>query len=66
MPRTAQWWIYLVGTPDEIVEALRREHAAAPYERYFFFPIWPGVDVEMATASVRLFAEEVMPVLRDL
>ena len=57
---------YLVGTPDEIVEALRREHAAAPYERYFFFPIWPGVDVEMATGSVRLFAEEVMPVLREL
>ena len=28
--------------------------------------IWPGVDVATATRSVRLFAEEVIPALRDL
>ena len=58
--------IYRVGTPEEIVEIIRQEHAAAPYERHFFFPIWPGVEVEMATRSVRLFAEEVIPVLKYL
>ncbi|HEX7037806.1 MAG TPA: LLM class flavin-dependent oxidoreductase [Pseudomonadales bacterium] len=58
--------LYCVGTPDEIVEVLRAEHAAAPFERHFFWAIWPGVDVAMATRSVRLFAEEVIPALRDL
>lgn len=54
-----------MGTPEEIAEIIRQEHAAAPYERHFFFPIWPGVEVDMATRSLRLFAEEV-PLLSDL
>lgn len=58
--------IYRVGTPEEIAEVIRQEHAVAPYERHFFFPIWPGVEVDMATRSLRLFAEEVMPILKDL
>lgn len=58
--------MYRVGTPEEIAEIIRSEYTAAPYERYFFFPIWPGVDVEMANRSVRLFAEEVIPLLHDL
>ncbi len=58
--------IYRVGTPEEIAELIKNEFLAAPYERYFFFPIWPGVDVDMANSSLRLFAEEVVPLLRDL
>lgn len=58
--------VYKVGTPDEIAETIRAEHAAAPYERHFFFAIWPGVSVAMATESVKLFAEEVIPQLIDL
>jgi alkanesulfonate monooxygenase SsuD/methylene tetrahydromethanopterin reductase-like flavin-dependent oxidoreductase (luciferase family) len=66
IPELESRGIYRVGTPDEIAEIIRTEHAAAPYERHFFFPIWPGVDVDMASSSVRLFAEEVIPKLKDL
>jgi alkanesulfonate monooxygenase SsuD/methylene tetrahydromethanopterin reductase-like flavin-dependent oxidoreductase (luciferase family) len=58
--------LYLVGTPDEIVADIRAAYDAAPFERHFFWSIWPGVDVEMANRSVELFAHEVIPVLRDL
>ena len=66
LPELEARGIYRVGTPDEIAEIVRQEHAAAPYERHFFFPIWPGVDVEMASSSIRLFAEEVIPQLEAL
>ena len=58
--------LYQVGTPVEIAEIIRQEYMAAPFERHFFFPIWPGVEVDMANSSIRLFAEEVMPLLADL
>lgn len=58
--------LYCVATPEEIIDVLRAEHAAAPFERHYFWAIWPGVDVTMATASLRLFAERVIPALRDL
>jgi len=58
--------VYCVATPEEIIHVMREEHAAAPFERHYFWAIWPGVDVEMATRSVRLFAEEVIPALRDV
>ena len=58
--------LYCVGTPEEIIEVLRAEHAAAPFERHYFWAIWPGVALAKATESVRLFAEEVIPALRDL
>lgn len=57
---------YCVATPDELVDVLKQEHAAAPFERHFFWAIWPGVDPEYANASVKLFAEEVIPELKDL
>jgi hypothetical protein len=45
---------------------IRAAYDAAPFERHFFWSIWPGVDVEMANASVELFAQQVIPALRDL
>ena len=51
---------------EHVLRWVRAEHAAAPFERHFFWAIWPGVDVATANRSVRLFAEEVIPALRDL
>lgn len=58
--------LYLCGTPDQIVEAIRANHAAAPFDHHFFWAIWPGVDPAMATRSIELFAREVIPRVRDL
>jgi probable F420-dependent oxidoreductase len=58
--------LYLVGTPEELIASIRQQYATAPFERYFFWAIWPGVDVATANRSVRLFAEKVIPELRSL
>jgi probable F420-dependent oxidoreductase len=58
--------LYLCGTPDQIVASIRQAHEAAPFDRHFFWAIWPGVDVAMANRSIELFAREVIPQLRDL
>jgi alkanesulfonate monooxygenase SsuD/methylene tetrahydromethanopterin reductase-like flavin-dependent oxidoreductase (luciferase family) len=57
---------YLCGTPEQIIHATRAAHEQAPFERHFFWAIWPGVDPAMATRSIELFAHEVIPHLRDL
>ena len=66
LPDLESHGLYCVATPEEIIEVLRAQHAAAPFERHYFWAIWPGVEIAMATRSVRLFAEEVIPALRDL
>ncbi len=58
--------LYLCGTPAQIIDAIRAAHAAAPFDRHFFWAVWPGVDPAMASASIELFAREVIPALRDL
>jgi alkanesulfonate monooxygenase SsuD/methylene tetrahydromethanopterin reductase-like flavin-dependent oxidoreductase (luciferase family) len=58
--------LYLCGTPDQIIEDIRSAYERAPFERHFFWAIWPGVDPDMATRSIELFAREVMPKLRSL
>jgi alkanesulfonate monooxygenase SsuD/methylene tetrahydromethanopterin reductase-like flavin-dependent oxidoreductase (luciferase family) len=58
--------LYLVGTPEQIAEDIRRAHEAAPFERHFYWAVIPGAPVEMAARSAELFAKEVMPRLRAL
>jgi alkanesulfonate monooxygenase SsuD/methylene tetrahydromethanopterin reductase-like flavin-dependent oxidoreductase (luciferase family) len=58
--------LYLCGTPDQIIEHITELHAAAPFERHFYWAIWPGMDVETANRGVSLFAERVIPALRHL
>ena len=58
--------LYLCGTPEQLREVIRSAHAQAPFERHYFWAIWPGVDPEMSTRSIELFAREVIPALRDL
>jgi alkanesulfonate monooxygenase SsuD/methylene tetrahydromethanopterin reductase-like flavin-dependent oxidoreductase (luciferase family) len=36
--------VYLCGTPEQIIQAIRDAHEQAPFERHFFWAIWPGVD----------------------
>lgn len=57
---------YLVGTPEQVAASIRAAHRIAPFERHFFWAIWPGVDPEMANTSIELFANQVMPLLDDL
>ena len=57
---------YLVGTPDQIVARVKEIYAIAPFERFLYAPIWPGVDPDLAARSVRLFADKVIPALHDL
>jgi alkanesulfonate monooxygenase SsuD/methylene tetrahydromethanopterin reductase-like flavin-dependent oxidoreductase (luciferase family) len=58
--------VYLCGSPEQIIEAIRTAHEQAPFERHFFWAIWPGVDRAMATRSIELFAHDVIPHLRSL
>jgi len=58
--------LYLCGTPEQIVQHLTEVHTAHPFERHFYWPIWPGMNVEMATRGVALFAEKVIPAVRHL
>ena len=58
--------LYCVAKPDELVDVIRAEHGLAPFERYYFWAIWPGVEVAVANRSVRLFAERVIPELSNL
>jgi probable F420-dependent oxidoreductase len=57
---------YLVGTPDQVAASIRRNHELSPFERHFFWAIWPGVSPEMAATSMELFASRVIPQLADL
>lgn len=58
--------LYLVGTPEQVADELRRTHAAAPFERHYYWAVWPGAPVEMAARSAQLFAEKVIPLVRGL
>jgi alkanesulfonate monooxygenase SsuD/methylene tetrahydromethanopterin reductase-like flavin-dependent oxidoreductase (luciferase family) len=59
------WERYLVGTPEEVAEALIGLHEEAPYDHLCFWGRLPGVTHEQALANMRLFASEVAPRVRD-
>jgi alkanesulfonate monooxygenase SsuD/methylene tetrahydromethanopterin reductase-like flavin-dependent oxidoreductase (luciferase family) len=64
-PENLPWERYMVGTPDEVAEALIRLHSEAPYDHLCFWGRLPGVTHEEALANMRLFATEVIPRVRD-
>lgn len=55
---------FIIGTPAQCIEALRRLHERIPYTHFAFWAQLPGVDPEFSLASIELFAKEVMPRLR--
>ena len=59
------WERYLVGTPEEVAEGLSGLYQEAPYDHFCFWGRLPGVTHEQALASMRLFASEVVPRVRE-
>ncbi|GBD13596.1 Alkanal monooxygenase beta chain [bacterium HR24] len=55
---------YLVGTPEQVREALAQLFVQAPAERYFWWAIPPGLPPREAVRSMELFARQVMPHFR--
>jgi alkanesulfonate monooxygenase SsuD/methylene tetrahydromethanopterin reductase-like flavin-dependent oxidoreductase (luciferase family) len=51
----------LVGTPDSVGETLERIRDAVDLEHLLIFNWLPGIEAEQSQASLRLFAEHVMP-----
>ena len=64
-PDDLPWERYLVGNPDEVAEGLARLHEEAPFEHFCFWGRLPGITHEQALESMRLFASEVAPRVRD-
>jgi alkanesulfonate monooxygenase SsuD/methylene tetrahydromethanopterin reductase-like flavin-dependent oxidoreductase (luciferase family) len=56
---------YYVGAPEEVAEKLVGLYEAAPYDHLCFWARLPGVTHEQALESMRLFASEVAPRVRD-
>ena len=53
----------LIGTPDEVRDGLNRYLDATGYERVLLLMALPGLAIDFALRSMRLFAEEVAPKL---
>ena len=64
-PEDLPWERYFVGTPDEVARGLIQVHQEAPYDHFCFWGRLPGITHERALESVRLFASEVAPRVRD-
>ena len=64
-PEDLPWERYLLGNPDEVAEGLIRLHEEAPYDHFCFWARLPGVTHDQALESMRLFASEVAPRVRD-
>ena len=59
------WERYLVGTPEEVADALVRLYEEAPYDQLCFWGRLPGTTHEAALANMRLFASGVAPKVRE-
>ena len=64
-PEDLPWERYFVGTPDEVARGLIQVHQEAPYDHFCFWGRLPGITHERALESMRLFASEVAPRVRD-
>ncbi len=64
-PEDLPWERYLVGGPGEVAEGLIELHQRAPFDHFCFWARLPGLTHERALASLRLFASEVAPSVRD-
>lgn len=56
---------YLVGTPADVAERLVRLHRQVPYDQFAFWGRLPGLSHQQASDSMRRFAAEVAPVVRE-
>ncbi|HST42267.1 MAG TPA: LLM class flavin-dependent oxidoreductase [Conexibacter sp.] len=54
----------LLGSPEDLIERIRG-YRALGFDHLIFRPFWLGMPMAQARASIRLFAEEVIPVLRE-
>jgi alkanesulfonate monooxygenase SsuD/methylene tetrahydromethanopterin reductase-like flavin-dependent oxidoreductase (luciferase family) len=64
-PQDLPWERYFVGNPEGVAEGLARLHEEAPYDHFCFWARLPGITHEQALESMRLFASEVAPRVRD-
>jgi alkanesulfonate monooxygenase SsuD/methylene tetrahydromethanopterin reductase-like flavin-dependent oxidoreductase (luciferase family) len=55
----------LVGTPEEVLESIRAARARFPFTDFSFWTLLPGMAVDTALSSLELFAERVLPGLRQ-
>jgi alkanesulfonate monooxygenase SsuD/methylene tetrahydromethanopterin reductase-like flavin-dependent oxidoreductase (luciferase family) len=55
----------LIGTPDEVREGLQQFIDATGYHRVLLLMALPGIDTARALRSMRLFAEQVAPILKE-
>jgi alkanesulfonate monooxygenase SsuD/methylene tetrahydromethanopterin reductase-like flavin-dependent oxidoreductase (luciferase family) len=53
----------LVGTPAEVRDGLAQYREATGYDRVLLVMALPGLDTELALRSMRLFAEQIAPVM---
>ncbi len=53
-----------IGTPEDIIARMRRLQEATSCKEIILVPQYSGMPFEKAEASVRLFAEKVLPVLQ--
>ena len=56
----------LIGTPDEIIERIIIQQRASSYGEIAIHPSLGGMPFEEAERSLRLFAEEVLPVVHKM
>jgi alkanesulfonate monooxygenase SsuD/methylene tetrahydromethanopterin reductase-like flavin-dependent oxidoreductase (luciferase family) len=55
----------VLGTPREVADRIRAFEDAAGTELHFIADLtWPGMDASLQRETVRIFAEEVAPLLR--
>ncbi len=55
----------LVGTPEAVLESIRAARARFPFTDFSFWTLLPGMAVDTALSSLELFAERVLPGLRE-
>jgi probable F420-dependent oxidoreductase len=59
------WEGYYVGIPEEVADGLIGLYQEAPYDHFCFWARLPGITREQALKSMRLFASEVAPRVRE-
>jgi alkanesulfonate monooxygenase SsuD/methylene tetrahydromethanopterin reductase-like flavin-dependent oxidoreductase (luciferase family) len=56
----------LVGTPEQVLESILAARARFPFTDFSFWTLLPGMAVDTALSSLELFAERVLPGLREM
>ena len=55
----------ILGTPEHVAESIRAFQRAAGMDVHFVADLyWPGMDPSLQHEAMRIFAEEVAPLLR--